>query len=1195
MHVEEGTTLKLLRWIILGLALLLLSLAIWFAGPLIAFSDYAPLAGIWVRVLIILPIWLVVALVYGIKYWRRRKAEKALEEAVAATEETTGDSAALSEKMTEALETLKRSSGKRSYLYSLPWYVMIGPPGAGKTTALLNSGLKFPLHDKGISSLAGTGGTRYCDWWFAEDAVLIDTAGRYTTQDSDAETDRKSWRHFLSLLKKNRSRQPINGVLIAISVADLMTLGPEELELHASAVRKRLLELHEELKVEFPVYAIFTKADLIAGFNEYFGGLTEDKRRQVWGATFQVKERRENRVSQVAAEIDDLVLRLTEETADRLQEEPDPLNRIAIFGFPSQVANLRDPIADFLAKIFEPTRYRASVNLRGFYFTSGTQEGTPIDQLLGSMQTSFASPAAQAQMSSRGKSYFLYDLLTKVIYQEAGWVSKDMGAIRREVGIRYGLIAAMLVAAVGFSLLWTMAYRENTAVAGIVAAAEQQYRFEDNQALAITPVDSVELDGALKPLAIMRDMRAELATREASRSWFSGFGMGQQDRIMSAGEDAYRVALERTLRPRLVLRLERQLAENVEDPAAIYEPLKVYLMLGGAAPKIEDDLVLTWMRTDWEVNLLPGPAAKADREQLEQYLADMLEFSKRNPPMVTLDANLVDQAQKRLASWGLADRAYALIKSAAISEGLAPWRLVDHGGVNADVVFRTTDDTPLEDVEIDGLYTFKGFQGFLIGQLNAIPDKLAADLWVLGKYGQQDTVESQFDGLVERILEFYDDDFIKAWEGMLAKVKLNSLSKDKPKYVVLSTASQAATSPIISLFKSIRDEAMLTEERETEGADAAGAGADVASQLGKAAAQKVVGKTNGLTNTGLNILLKKSQNHMGEKMKRATIPGEVVQAHFLAYQQLVDGDAGKRPIDSLIQNLYNINLDLTNALDPTQADKAAGDLQNDISNLRLNVSRLPVPLGRMMEGAIAEFEGDSAGTTIAELNQKLVSQITAVCRTATANQYPFSRKSAQDVPMGEFTKLFAPNGLFDRFFADNLMKYADTSGETWAWRKDTRIGQALAPDALLQFQRAADIKNAFFFSNSPQAGQPMVVRPNSVSGNAEFAILDVNGTPVEIRATPTPAANIVWPGAIGGSAGMTVYPEMTDRQNDVATSGPWAFMRLLGMGKVNPVQRGADVSFVLGGREVSFSLEISTDKNPFGLPALSQFKCPGSF
>ncbi|BAN96200.1 type VI secretion protein IcmF [Plautia stali symbiont] len=50
------------------------------------------------------------------------------------------------------------------YLYQLPWYVMIGAPGAGKTTALLNAGLEFPLTDSlGKEAVRGVGGTRNCD------------------------------------------------------------------------------------------------------------------------------------------------------------------------------------------------------------------------------------------------------------------------------------------------------------------------------------------------------------------------------------------------------------------------------------------------------------------------------------------------------------------------------------------------------------------------------------------------------------------------------------------------------------------------------------------------------------------------------------------------------------------------------------------------------------------------------------------------------------------------------------------------------------------------------------------------------------------------------------------------------------------------------------------------------------------------
>ncbi len=116
----------------------------------------------------------------------------------------------LRERFEEAVATLKQQRRSGHSLYDLPWYVFIGAPGSGKTTALLNSGLKFPLEQRmGKGALQGVGGTRNCDWWFTDEAVFLDTAGRYTTQDSDAASDSAAWGEFLALLRKYR--QPSSG------------------------------------------------------------------------------------------------------------------------------------------------------------------------------------------------------------------------------------------------------------------------------------------------------------------------------------------------------------------------------------------------------------------------------------------------------------------------------------------------------------------------------------------------------------------------------------------------------------------------------------------------------------------------------------------------------------------------------------------------------------------------------------------------------------------------------------------------------------------------------------------------------------------------------------------------------------------------------------------------------------------------
>src|SRR3984957_20022810 len=262
--------MTLMAWLWIGLSILgaiVLAVVVWLAGPLVSIGDVQPFDSVLVRLIIILAIFLAVG---GAIVWRihsRRRAAAKIAQAMTETVAEDSDAPVLKQKMEDALAVLKRS---------------------GKSTALVNSGLKFPLAaDNAVMAVQGVGGTRYCDWWFTDEAVLIDTAGRYTTQDSDAKADRRSWLAFLDMLSRNRPRQPINGVIVAISIADVLNLSVKEVAAHADAIRKRLDELHEELKVDFPVYAIFTKMDLVEGFPQYFADLDEAKRQAVWGATFQ--------------------------------------------------------------------------------------------------------------------------------------------------------------------------------------------------------------------------------------------------------------------------------------------------------------------------------------------------------------------------------------------------------------------------------------------------------------------------------------------------------------------------------------------------------------------------------------------------------------------------------------------------------------------------------------------------------------------------------------------------------------------------------------------------------------------------------------------------------------------------------------------------------------------------------------------
>ena len=214
------------RWVLGGIVVLLLSLVILLVGDAIAFFDYRPLETLlarWVLVSIVILCWLAWEL---IRAWRIRRANQSMLQGIAgaagddASARSAQEIATLQARFKEAVAVLRNArfkgrAGEGQYLYQLPWYVIIGAPGSGKTTALINSGLKFPLEEQ---SVKGVGGTRNCDWWFTDEAVLLDTAGRYT-QDSEQKDDASAWLGFLDLLKRIRPRQPLNGAIVTVSIS----------------------------------------------------------------------------------------------------------------------------------------------------------------------------------------------------------------------------------------------------------------------------------------------------------------------------------------------------------------------------------------------------------------------------------------------------------------------------------------------------------------------------------------------------------------------------------------------------------------------------------------------------------------------------------------------------------------------------------------------------------------------------------------------------------------------------------------------------------------------------------------------------------------------------------------------------------------------------------------------------------------
>ena len=783
----------LLRWMVSLVGTLALAGLVWVFGPLlVVLEEVAPRMAV---VGLMLVLWACINLLVELA---GRSRDRRLSAGVVATAE--GEEAqALEGGLARALALLGRKQKGRLRLYEQPWYMIIGPPGAGKTTALLNAGLGFPLAaEMGKAAVPGVGGTRLCDWWFTDDAVLIDTAGRYTTQDSNASVDRAGWEAFLDLLRRTRPRQPLNGVIVAIALSDIAANAAEETARHARAISLRLRELETRLGLRLPVYALFTKADLIVGFSEYFAELDRDGRRQVWGVTYPLDAVQDPVLRQPAAlaePILDLARRLDAGLVARLATEPGAEKRSLIAGFPMQVASLAAPLARFLDEAFGAAPVPL---LRGAYFASGTQEGTPIDRLTGVLSRGFGLDQRRAAnlRPEQGRSYFLGDLLTRVVFAEALLASDGPRSRRRRLLLRGTLASLAGIAVLGAALvLWRM---HAAGQQDIEAASRALLQYE--QAASQLPLDPVA-DDDLRPLAPLLDLARSLPHRGDADAGSLGLGLSQEGKLGETARTVYRHALQRALLPRLVWRVEALMRSGM-DADGLYEATRIDLMLGGLG-RLDPAALRAWFDADWQ-KLYPATADAPLRASLSGHLAALL---AEPLPAIQLDGALIAQARARFRQTSLAQRVYARIAASAAIRGLPAWTPAAALGPAGARLFVRPSGRRLED-GVPGLYTRDGFARVLLPAIPATATEMAGESWVLGEPIAFDPGGPQLHTLQDAVVALYGAEDIAVWDRLLADLDVTpllSLSRAAQDLYILASPQ----SPLRRLLASVAHEVRL--------------------------------------------------------------------------------------------------------------------------------------------------------------------------------------------------------------------------------------------------------------------------------------------------------------------------------------------------------------------------------------------------
>ena len=1054
-------------------------------------------------------------------------------------------------RLRDALTTMRKVvGGGRGYVYKLPWYLVIGSPGSGKTTALANCGLKFPLGEEfGPDPIAGVAGTRNCDWWFAEDAILIDTAGRYTTPDSGSDADRTAWRGFLGLLKRHRRLQPINGVLLVIGVDELAdTATADRLNL-ARTFRRRLGELEEAFGLRIPVYVVVTKVDRIAGFVPFFDSFSRSDREQPWGVTFSLTSAQTPSLDVArafAGEFDLLVRRLDDLLLERLQHEMDIERRSLAFGFPAQISLLKDSIQEVLSEISSASKFDKPPLVRGVYLASSTQTGAQIDRLMQSMATSFGLPAPrQPIFAGVTKTYFLTRLLKSVVFGEAGLVSSDFRARQRTRRVAQVAATGAAVGILGLGVAWGATYFHT-----VRQITDVSDRLADFRRLSSTiPVQDIADNDMRRVAEALDTLRSAAASLGPSGLSGIDLGLGQSDKLLSGHNVAYRRALNALLLPRILVRLQERIREPSINPNLAFESLKLYLMLGAQGP-LDREFVQTYLRADWEA-LYPGESRASLRRSLDQHLSALL--SEPFEP-IPLDENIIDAARKGVSGLTATDRAFAFMQQHASALKLPMWRPIDRMGAGGRQLFVRMSGKDFSD-GIPGLYTREGYLGVVLPSLREIDRKIADEDWVRGDATHRVAAPGD---VVGETLRLYRSEFDKSWRELLSDIRVVPLTNLAQAADVLNGLA-GADSPMKRLLIAVATDTNLQAPSE---------------------------KTEPEEATRIRTLIAAA----GKSPNITTPPDPFGPLR----DYVTAGRDGTARVDDLTRTIDEIYRQVTRAVNGTSDTNELLRLNSGINdvNQRLlaDARRFPTPVDAWMAALATDVSTIVTGKSRTQVGQLWTATSRRLCEIAVNDHYPFNRNSPADISLEDFSRLFGPNGQLDRFFRDNLQSVVDTSSRPWRWRSGYgKVGAT--SESLEAFERAATIREAFFATGGASPVLTFDITPVALDALSTVVLLGNGDQEVTYNHGPVRPFAMTWPSNSGArQARLSFQPSNVG--STMTRTGPWALFRLIDAGTKKVAQDRILVTFAAGDHRATFDIRTGSALNPLTLPALREFRCP---
>ena len=1088
---------------------------VWAAA--IVFHGVSPL--FWAAIIV------TVVVVVGLATWAIIKAV-ATKRAASAIEQGLGDLAgksnirpdqqaeivAMQVEFQKAIGSLKSSRlghKGRDALSVLPWYIIIGPPGAGKTTALRSSGLQFPYAKGG--KVKGVGGTRNCDWWLTNEAIILDTAGRWSTQDDDHE----EWLAFLDLLRKTRPKKPVNGILLAVSLLDLEG-GEEEISALAKALRDRLDEVTGRLDMVVPVYLLVTKTDLVPGFVEMFGDLHDKERGQIWGVSLPLVASPDERSEMLGEQLQELFDVAGQRAFFRMSEERRVDARYKIFEFPQQLEAFGQNLSALVAELFAENVYQDAPILRGVYFTSGTQEGRPIDRIMSSMAQAFgvSGRGAASVALTKPKSYFLREVFTSVVFPDQAAAVRSTRVIRKERLQRVALTAGALLVAAAF-LFWPLrSYSTNSGYArnSLHAIEKLAGSKSSREGAGLVSADSLES---------IEDFAKSLAEGDTRSALFPRASVTKQ----------LRIAVER-LAARPILRADLAKAESQAGLGAseLMDALVLHLLLtqdkqpDEPTPRTDRweeavDLAAEKASARW-VSLTNQPAAGRAPRVLENLVKFYASGINDPADMPDRDKKFVTHARTILVGAG-DDPLAEIINDPSMPRDL---KAIDLLG-SAVVLLSPQQGKGKKEIAVRGAFTPAGYRAVKkrLAQLEKAQDD-DENSWILGKERKARDARA-----IARISAEYFVQYIGVWKRFLLTLSMREpTSLDEARALIKRLNAEK---PFESAWRNISENVVIKDESLADKA------------MG---VLKVVAEKKKIKDPRARLGVKPADRDDDEDGREPGVRqietafegilrfGSVKPTGFEQYGQILTelggamGEQGMPDAKAFQSAIRTQRTNLSNLL-------ARYDDQGWEQGM---LEKILMPPLRGAEVAVVGASADSA-------SRKWCETVVVAFDQLLAGKYPFAGgKSTGEAKLADVEKFLQPNtGTLWQYFADSLASDIERVGTLFRLKEGATVHYR---EEFLKFlTRAAELTNTLFAKEPGKISMPVGIH---IRPSAQYSkiILDLGTKKITGLNSVDRWEEFMWPVR---RANFRLFV----KNDEVEAIGPreegeWALFRLLAQG-----------------------------------------------